>query len=117
MQIDDRVLVTPLPNKYKDQGRRSSQCQSDDEIRLEPIVTLTFIEDNLQSSESQGDETEAYVVDAGFAEFAAFEIRRVLNQPRAEQNRDNPNRNVDEENPTPAEIVGDPAAESRANGR
>ena len=50
-------------------------------------------------------------------ELAALEIRRILNQPRGEQQRKNSDRNIDEENPAPGEVVGDPAAESRTDRR
>ncbi len=67
-------------------------------------------------SQAQGYEAETDVVDFGFAEFAAMEIWRVLNQARGEQQRDDSDRDVDEENPAPGEVVGDPSAEGGADG-
>ncbi len=47
----------------------------------EPIIALSFVEDDLQGAESQGHKAQADVVDGGFFKLAAFEIRRVLNEP------------------------------------
>ncbi len=88
-----------------------------DEVRFEPVVALAFVEDDLQRSQAERDKAEADVVDLGFAQLAAVEIWRILNQPRGEQDRKNADRNVDEENPAPGEIVGDPSAERRTDGR
>ena len=85
-------------------------------MRFEPIIALALIEDNLQSSQAEGNEAEADVIDFGFAELAALEIGRVLNEPRGQQQRKDADRNIDEENPAPGEVVGDPAAESGADG-
>src|SRR5580658_7765759 len=85
-------------------------------MRFEPIIALTFVEDNLQSSQAQCHKTEADIVDLGFTELAALEIGRVLNEPRGQQEGNDPDRNIDEKNPAPGEIVGDPSAEGRADG-
>src|SRR5438445_9599246 len=110
MQVDDGVFVVPLPEDYKDQRRDGDHGQRYDEIRFEPIVALPFIEDHLQGSKSERDETESGVIDASFTQFAALEIRRILNKPRRKQERENPNWDIDEENPAPGKIVGDPTA-------
>jgi hypothetical protein len=47
-------------------------------VRPEPIITLSLIEDNLESSQAKGHKTEADVVNPGFAKLAAFEIGRIL---------------------------------------
>ncbi len=52
---------------------------------FEPIVALAFVEDDLQGSQTQGYKAEADVVDGGFAQLAALEKRRVLNEPGGEQ--------------------------------
>src|SRR5467141_1360037 len=117
MQVDDRIFVVPLPEDNKDQRRDGDYGQRYDEIRFEPIVALPFVEDHLQGSKSERDETESGVVNSGFFQFAALEIRRVLNKPRRQQERKNPNWDIDEENPAPGKIVGDPTAKRRTDGR
>src|ERR1700683_2389002 len=85
-------------------------------MRFEPIIALAFVEDNLQSSEAEGAEAKADVIDFGFAELAALQIRRVLNEPGSEEQGNDSDWNVDEENPAPSEVVGDPSAEGWTDG-
>ena len=51
------------------------------------------------------------------ADFPPAEVWWVLNQPRGEQDRQDANRNVDEENPAPAEIVRDPPSQRGTDRR
>src|SRR5258708_30242780 len=76
MQIDDGIFVGPLPKDHEDQGSRSDDGENHDEVRFEPIVALSFVEDDLERSQAKGYEAETDVVDFGFAEFAAMEIWR-----------------------------------------
>src|ERR1019366_9804389 len=82
--------------------------QRHDEIRFEPVFALAFGEDHLQRSQAERDEAESGVVNVGFTQLAALEVRRILNQPRRQQERKNADRDIDEENPAPGEIVSDP---------
>src|SRR5882757_6678358 len=108
MEIDDGVFVSPLPNDHEDQGRRANQRKRDNKIRLEPVVALPLVENNLQSTQPQGHKSEPNIVDVSFTELAALEIRRVLNQSGRKKYRYNPDGNVDKENPAPGEVVGNP---------
>src|SRR6266849_6113774 len=117
MQVDDGVFVAPLPKNYEDQRRDGDHGQRYDEIRFEPVVALPFIEDHLQGSKPERDETESGVINAGFTQFPALEIRRILNKPRCQEKRKNPNWDIDEENPAPGKIVGDPTAKRRTDSR
>src|SRR6266516_4846611 len=81
-------------------------------MRFKPVFTLSLVEHHLQGSQAQSDEAEPYIVDAGFTQLAALEIRWILNQPRGQQDGQNPDGNVDEKYPTPAEVVGDPSPKS-----
>ena len=116
MQIDDGIFVRPLPYDDEDQGDGRYQGKDHDEVRFEPIIALALVEDDLQGSQTESDEAEAYVVDFGFAELAALEIGRVLNEPRGQQQRKDADWNIDEENPAPGEVVRDPAAEGWTDG-
>src|ERR1700731_3141089 len=106
MQIDDGVLVPPLPDNNEDQGSRCDQRKHNDEAGFEPIVALTLVEDNLKRSQPQRYKTEADVVDFRFAKFAALEVGRILDEPRGEQQRNDADRDIDEENPAPGKVVG-----------
>src|ERR1017187_3169335 len=117
MQIDDGILVPPLPEDYEDQGGCGYGGKYDDEVGFKPVVALALVEDDLQSSEAERYKAEADVIDFGFAELATLEIGRVLNEPRGQQQGNDADRNVDEKNPAPGEVVGDPAAEGRADRR
>ncbi len=48
MQIDDGILVPPLPDDDEDQRGCGDQGEDEDEVGFEPIVALAFVEDNLQ---------------------------------------------------------------------
>ena len=54
-------------------------------MRFKPVFTLTFIEHDLQGSQAEGHESQAYVVDMGLADSAATKIGGILNQPRGKQ--------------------------------
>jgi hypothetical protein len=42
--------------------------------------------------------------------------RRIVDQARDQNERQNADRNIDEEDPAPGEVVGDPAAQRGADG-
>ncbi len=84
--------------------------------RGEPVVALPLVEHYLQRAQPDDDEAEADVVDADRASARAHP-RRVLDQPLGQQQRHDADRDVDEEDPAPAEVVGDVAAQRRADGR
>src|SRR6516165_5103469 len=115
MQVDDGIFVAPLPPNEEDERGGSNDREYENKLRLKPVVALTFVQNDLQRTEAERDEAEANVVDFRFAQFTALEIGRVLDEARSEQERENPNWNVDEENPAPAVVVGNPSAQSRAD--
>src|SRR5271156_2544394 len=84
----------------------------------EPIDFLTFIENNLQTADTERDEAQADVVDANSLLALTFflQVGRILNEALGEIERKDTDRNVDVKDPAPAEIVGNPSAESWADG-
>src|SRR5580704_15675138 len=116
MQIDDGIFVPPFPDDEENQGCRGDQGKSQDEMRLEPIVALALVEDDLKRTEAQRNEAQADVIDPCFVKLAALEIWWILNEPGGKQDRKNADGNVDEENPAPAEIVGYPSAQGVTDG-
>src|ERR1700694_3157053 len=97
MQVYDGVFVVPLPEDDEDQRHGGDHGQRQNEMRLEPVIALSFVENNLQRSEAERDQAETDVVDLRFAQLAALEIRRILNAPCRQQERKNPDRDIDEE--------------------
>ena len=109
--------MPPLPYDGENERRRRDHAQHHDELRFKPVVTLSLVEDDLKRTQPDRDQPQAHVVNASLAPLAAAEFGRVLNQTRRQQQGENPHRDVNEENPTPAEIVGDPSAQRWTDGR
>ena len=82
MQIDDGILVSPLPENHKEQRGNGDDSERHDKVRLKPVVALALVEHNLQRTQTQGHETEADVVDRGLLQLTALHVGRVLNQAR-----------------------------------
>src|SRR4051812_31604009 len=101
MKVDDRIFIPPFPYDHEDQRCCGDDRQRNNQVRLEPVFALTFVEDDLQCTESKRDKSESDIVDVGFTELAPPEIWRILDQPRSQQDRQDANRNVDEEDPAP----------------
>src|SRR5208283_5383967 len=113
MQIDDWILVLPLPENHKDQGDSGDEREDHNEVRFAPIITLPLVENKLQGSKAKGHEAEADVIDFGCTERGATEVGRIMNEPRGKENGNGSDGNVAEENPAPGEVVGDTSAERR----
>src|SRR5580704_16743383 len=116
MQIDDGVLLIPLPDDNPSERSYGDGSQDDDEIRFEPILPLPLVENHLQGAEAKGNQPQPNVINVGLAEFAATEVWRILNQPRSQYQRKNAHRDVDEKNPPPTEVVRDPSAQGGPDG-
>src|SRR5262249_61912519 len=114
--------MTPFPKGGSNERDDSDGQEGDDEVALEPVFGLAAVEDHFQASESESNEKNAEAVDFEAATFAsgcdfASEFRRVGNKALGQNERDDADGNIDEENPAPTPIVGDPSTEGRANGR
>ena len=92
--------------------------EADDERRVEPVVLLPLVEHDLSAPRPTAISAEADVVDAArsFA-LRGDEVRRIRDHRAAEQQRDDADRDVDEEDPAPGEVVGDEAAQRRSDRR
>ena len=90
-------------------------------VEMKPVFDLAAIEHELQAAEGQRDQRKADPVDlepAGQPFFAfPFEDFRLHHQPLHQHKRENAERHVDEKDPMPGIIVGDPAADGRTDGR
>ena len=117
VQVDNGVLVAPFPPHHKQQRRRRDHKEPSNKVGLEPVIALALVQHHLQASQPQGNKAQADVIDPGLAEFAAVQIRGVLDEAGSQQQRHDAYRDIDEENPAPGEIVGDPASQRRTDGR
>ncbi len=93
----------------------ADDTQAKYEVRAEPIVALAFVENDLQCTEADGKQPESDVINAEIRAAAFFHVRRIGDQHIGEEQRDDSDGNIDEENPAPIEIVGNPAAQSGAD--
>ena len=86
-------------------------------MRREPIVLLTSIQHDLQSADAQNQARNSDVVDLYPGLLDAFQISRIFDHAHHEKERQQADWKIDEENPAPGIVVGNPPAESRSNGR
>ena len=86
-------------------------------MRLEPVFALAFIQHNLQRTQTYRDQTQSDVIDFCFRKFLALRVRRVLDEARGQHQRKNAHGNVQQKDPAPGEIIGNPAAQSRTDSR
>src|ERR1700733_4446334 len=108
----------PLPPGEEDEGGCGKDGEGADHGIAEPVFLLAFVEGELEAADTDGYEAETHEVDLevfGLL-FAELECRRVFDHAVAEVERDETDGDVDEEDPMPVEVVGDPAAEGGADG-
>ena len=60
--VDDWVLLIQLPDHQRKQAHAGNHDQGNDKVGAEPVVFLTFVEQDLQSPNPQGEQGEANVV-------------------------------------------------------
>ena len=93
---------------------RAQNRQRRDQTRGEPVVFLTLVEHELEGADPDREHADAPVVDAPRR---LPDVGRVEDEhPRHDERRD-PDRNVDVEDPSPAVVVGQPAAQHRSENR
>ena len=91
--------------------------EADDEARLEPVLALALVEHDLETAEPQRHQHDADPIDLEAAGEAllplAHQRLRLDQEPLHQCQREHADRHVDEEDPVPGEIVGEPAADRR----
>src|SRR2546421_5503606 len=111
------MFLAELPENSGDDSEKHEHKKDANETGREPILALALIQDDLHASEAEADETDANVIDAKAAlDACALHVRRIADQDRGQQERNDAHRDIDIENPAPRKIIGDPAAEPRADG-
>ncbi len=119
-KIDDGFLGDKgFPDEHGGNAEDGEYGEANDEVGAEPVFFLPFVEDDLQGTESESDESEADVVDfetifpnVGLLLFGLF---GVFNKEVGEKEGEAAHGNVDVEDPTPVVVVGNPSAQRGAD--
>ena len=116
------IRVTPLPDNGEEQRHDSDCKKAHDEVAFEPVFGLAAVQNYFQARESHRHGKNSPTVYLQLAILArrfdfALEFRRIGKQTAGEDQRDDADRDVDEENPAPAPVVRNPAAEWRTDRR
>ena len=114
--IDDGVLAVQLPDNKRHEAHDSQNRQSCDEVGAEPVVLLALIEHDLQCAYAQNQQRNADVIDARGDPRLDLGPWRVVDDAVHQEQRQDAHGKIDEEDPPPGVVVGDPAAECGADG-
>ena len=91
-----------------------------DEAGAEPVVFLAFVEDEFERAEADGEKQEAEEVEVETLLLHGLhfldDMRRVFDDAVGEEEADDGDGDIDEEDPAPVEVVGNPAAECGSDG-
>src|SRR5580693_6799267 len=110
----------PLPPDRNGYCCDSHDEEADDEMALEPVVTLAAIEYYFETGKADRDQSNAEIVNAELSTSASElalggEFRRIVDQPIRQDQREQADGHIDEEYPAPRKAIGDPSAKRRAN--
>ena len=78
----------------------------------EPVGLLTLVQDDLKGGDPDRQQGESDVVDSPAR--GVSDVRRILDEDVRQQDRQDPDRHVDIEDPPPGVAVGHPSADGRA---
>ncbi len=112
-KVDDRILLGQFPDDEDRKADRGNDREADDPCRSEPVILAPRVEHDLERADRKHQQHQPDIVDA-LALDRGFKGR---DQPVDEEQADGDDRQVDEEDPRPAPIVADQAAEDRPEDR
>ena len=115
-QVDDGVLVAQLPPDQEDQAHRRDHGQGQDEGGLEPVVLLALVQNDLEAADAHAEQGQAQVVHL-LGLVPPDLVGRIKDVGRDHAQGDQPDGQVDVEDPAPGGGVGQPAAQKRAQDR
>ncbi len=123
-EVQDRPVadanLPQLPDDERDERGSAGEDEEGDDVRAEPIVFLALVEDELERTEADGQKGEAEVVEVKAALFGDGDLfidpGWIFDEARGEEEREQSDGDVDEEDPAPVVVVGDPATERGADG-
>ncbi len=100
---------------HKQQERAECDRGSDDDpVGAEPVLLLSFVQHHLERAHAKREHADAPVIDAAIL---AADVRRVEDKKARQDHRRQAHRQVDVEDPPPAEIVREIAADHGAEHR
>ena len=108
----ERVVVGHHVDQEHREGDARHQRLDDDLDRIEPVELLAAVEHELEAADGDGEQDEAQHV-----ERPPPVVRGVAHQNQDAGSAQEADRQVDVEHPAPGELVGQPAAERRADDR
>src|SRR5215469_15954273 len=94
------------------EAERGNRRLDPDLGRAEPILQLAAVEKHLQRADRQAQGHKPEEV-----ERLAVAVARLANEDQNAGCGEKPKRNINEEHPTPAVVLGEPTAEGRADNR
>src|SRR5262245_47007014 len=107
----------PFPDDQRDQADRRKDSQDEDEVRGEPVVLLPTIEHDLKSADAEDQQSDPYVVHSYATRLSGSDqVRGILDQAKDEKKRQQPDGEIDEEDPAPRKVVGNPSAQDGPYG-
>src|SRR6266567_2595998 len=92
--------MAKLPDDSGDEPEDHQRKKHADEIRREPILALTFVQNDLHASQAQAEQSDPDVIDPESRLHArALHVRRVAHQKIRQQQRNDSHRHVDSSAP------------------
>jgi len=107
------MVVGQLPDEEQREAEHRRHREGHDPRRGKPVEVLALVEHELQRADPEDEQREPDAVDR---RLHARRLAVAVDEPRHGE-RDESHRHVDEEDPRPGEVVGDPAAEQRTDHR
>ena len=112
-EVQDRIARHQLADQEADERHHGDQHHRDDRGRIEPVLALAPVQDELQTAEAGDHQSEAPPVDPpGFSQ-----IRRVEQERAGHEEAEHADRQVDVEDPAPRPLVGQVAADGGPEDR
>src|ERR1700741_1607112 len=95
-----------FPNYKRQKTDGDANRQPLNKQRRKPVLILSFVQHNLQATDPNDEQAKPDKIDS-FA-LRAFEVRRVLQKNQTHKNREDADRQINVEYPTPRIIIGQP---------
>src|SRR6185437_9968898 len=107
------MFRVPLAIKKDHQAASGDQSTGDDQARAKPVVFLPFVEQDLKRSNCQGQQSQPDAINTTSTLPYFFQVGRIFDNSAGEQQRNDADWDIQEEDPTPGVVIGNPAANSR----
>ena len=119
--IHHRLWMDQLPKHQPHQADGADHTEGRDEPRGESVIDFVSVQQDLQRAEADEDEDQPEYVDVQALGQQRppllLQHLRLHNQQPDQCQRQQPDRQVDQKDPVPGEVVGQPATQHRADRR